>query len=72
MKWAAAIAPRVSPKDSQRLRWERAWEWQPVVGAVPVLPAEVTASQRWSCLIKGAWRFDEPIHVTKRKSFGFT
>ena len=38
-KWAESIAPRVSPKDSQRLRWERVWEWQPIVGAVPVLPA---------------------------------
>ena len=67
MRWAEAIAVRVKPRDATRLRWERQWEWVPIVGAVPVLPPHVTDPSRWTSLVRGAWRFAEAIHVKESR-----
>ena len=67
LRWAEAVAPRLKLQDSVRLRWERQWDWVPIVGAVPVLPPQVTDASRWTSLVRGAWRFTEAIHVKESR-----
>ena len=63
MKWAEAIAFRIRPQEGTSIRWDRQWDWQLVVGAVPVLPPEVTDPGCWTMLIRGGRKFAEAIYV---------
>ncbi len=65
--WLGKIRSRLPQKTEHVDPWRRSWRWEPTVGRVPVLQPEVTASERWHCVLRGAWKFDEAIHVKESR-----